>query len=300
MTVEPPSGDVDHGPTGARSWQPLSARLGGTPIDETWYEGIPNWIIDPVRDWLYERLRSQDSTRERLFARLHYESLSPFERVNVVMLSPKDLLDWIDSVLHITAGEPLAASSARDLETFLREGHSVWKVSDSFDALERRQEATVTAAAHQAGLTAKSSGRAAAADHLQKAWGKTYGLHPDPSEAYGDAILAVEAVAIPAIEPTNAAATLGTVYGQLKSQGSLYELAILSKTGDQASVESVTQLVGLLWEGHTDRHEGNVPAVPITQEAAEMAVHAAAMLVQWFSSGAVQRVGTPKRASPGS
>jgi hypothetical protein len=50
-----------------------------------------------------------------------------------------------------------------------------------------------------------------------------------------------------------------------------------------------------LWEGHTDRHEGNRPALPITQPAAEMAVHAAAALVQWFSSGAIRRKATGSR-----
>ena len=174
--------------------------------------------------------------------------------------------------------------------SFARATLSLWRVSDKKNSLERRQDETVTAAVHQVALTAERVGRPAAAEHMRNAWAKTYGLHPEPSKAYAEAVLAVEAVAIPAIVPKHVDATLGHVYGQLRNQGYLYELSILDKaTGDCASVEAVTQLVELLWKGHTDRHEGNVPAVPITQEAAEMAVHAAASLIQWFASDAIRR-----------
>jgi hypothetical protein len=156
---------------------------------------------------------------------------------------------------------------------------------------------SVTIAVRQAGDTATSSGRPAASDHLQIAWHETYGLHPDPSKAFSEVILAVEAVAVPVITPNQVDATLGHVYGQLRSQADLYELAITdkNKNGASASVQPVTDLVGLLWHGHTDRHEGNIPAVPISQEAAEMAVHAAATLVQWFASGAVRRTQAKQR-----
>jgi hypothetical protein len=182
------------------------------------------------------------------------------------------------------------------LEIILREGHSIWRVAPSLDALERRQDATVTRAAHHASQVAQSTGRPASADHLERAWAAAYGLHPEPSKAFGAAILAVEAVAVPAILPMQADAHLGHVFGQLKSQGNLYELVIVDKTGTPSPVDPVTSLIGLLWEGHTDRHEGNRPAIPITQDAAEMAVHAAATLVQWFASGAIRRKPARRRA----
>jgi hypothetical protein len=207
-------------------------------------------------------------------------------------LSDEDLLDWIDAILHINLdGRPTSIFRRRaiEIETLLREGHSIWKVSDDKTSLERRQDATVTKSAHQATESARSTGRPASAARLEGAWTATYGLHPEPSKAFGQAILAVEAVAVPAIVPNHVNATLGHVLGQLKNQGHLYELAIVDKSGALSSVDAVTALISLLWEGHTDRHEGNRPALPITQEAAEMAVHAAAVLVQWFSSGAIRR-----------
>ena len=271
-------------------WQPLSVRLGSEPIDQTWREGIPPWIDLAVRGWLDSQL-ADPRIRDRLFPRLHFTQKVAFGSSPVRDLSEAELLDWIDGVLHITAGESnwFMGADASDLEAILCEGHSVWKVSDNLLALERRQDAIVTAASHHAAQSARSTGRQAATDHLNNAWAAVYGLHPDTSKAYGEAVLAVEAAAVPAIVPNQPDATLGNVYGQLLHQGHLYELVILSKSRTPASPEPVTELIGLLWHGHTDRHEGNVPSIPPTQAAAEMAVHAAAMLVQWFSSNAILR-----------
>ncbi|MFJ9461334.1 hypothetical protein ACIRST_40475 [Kitasatospora sp. NPDC101447] len=56
--------------------------------------------------------------------------------------------------------------------------------------------------------------------------------------------------------------------------------------GDPAPVLGMLQL---LWQGQTSRHGGQAPTRPETQVAAEMAVHLAATLVQWFTAGAVSR-----------
>jgi hypothetical protein len=284
--------------TAAGAWQSLSARHGGAPIDQTWHEGVPSWLSPSLGEWLSVQLRSE-RIRNRLFARLHRPDpyVDPLRSLDGDDVS---LLDGIDGVLNLNLEEKsynLAVEAARNLEARLREGNSIWKVSDTLDALERRQDATVTAAVRQASDTASSSGRPAASDHLRIAWHEIYGLHPDPSKAFSEAILAVEAVAVPVITPNQVDATLGHVYGQLRNQSDLYELAITDKSGAPASVQPVTELVGLLWHGHTDRHEGNVPAIPINPEAAQMAVHAAATLVQWFASGAVRRKPTKRRGS---
>jgi hypothetical protein len=157
-----------------KSWQPLSARRGGTPIDETWQEGIPAWIDQAVRSWLSVMLIR---THERLFARLHFTGkFGDRERWRLVQsLNEADLLDWIDGALRVNAdkhrelGLPDSSflSDTEDLQTILAEGHSIWKVSDGLDGLERRQDETVTAAAHQASQAAESYGRAAAAERLK-------------------------------------------------------------------------------------------------------------------------------------
>lgn len=45
-----------------------------------------------------------------------------------------------------------------------------------------------------------------------------------------------------------------------------------------------------LWQGQTSRHGGQTPTSPETLEAARAAVHLAATIVQWFTSGAVTRI----------
>jgi hypothetical protein len=129
-------------PVAPEAWQPLSARHGGTPIDQTWHEGVPAWHAPSLRTWLSAQLRTE-RVRNRLYARLDQpdDLLDP-----VAWLDSEGLLDWVDGVLNLNAEErnPIAVTAARELETSLREGNSVWKVSDALDALERRQDATVS------------------------------------------------------------------------------------------------------------------------------------------------------------
>jgi hypothetical protein len=69
------------------SWQPLSARHGGTRIDETWQEGIPAWIRDAVRDWLSTQL-ANSGVRKRLFARLHYHGMAAWFTTGAIRRKP--------------------------------------------------------------------------------------------------------------------------------------------------------------------------------------------------------------------
>jgi hypothetical protein len=46
-------------------------------------------------------------------------------------------------------------------------------------------------------------------------------------------------------------------------------------------------MIELLWKGHVARHAGGPNYRPQRQGEAQMAVHLATTLVQWFTSGAV-------------
>lgn len=200
-----------------RLWQPLSTRYGEASSDRIWEEGIPAWINPLVRRWLEQILRFS-STRERVYARMRYYSSESDIGSVVGALSEQNLLDWLDAMLYINAQDrPGSEYDARALERILFDGHSVWRVVSSFDALERRQDPTATAALGRASSTASSFGRPAAAEHLRIAWAETYGMHPDPSKAFREAILAVEAVSVPVVTPKEAGAHLGHVYGQLRT-----------------------------------------------------------------------------------
>jgi hypothetical protein len=59
-----------------------------------------------------------------------------------------------------------------------------------------------------------------------------------------------------------------------------------------SAVEVIVQMLDLLWKNQTDRHgvAATQPAVPVTQEQAELAVNLALTLVQIFRSGGIRTV----------
>jgi hypothetical protein len=38
-------------PSDRPPFQPLDQRLAGHPIDDALYPGVPEWLIQPLRDW---------------------------------------------------------------------------------------------------------------------------------------------------------------------------------------------------------------------------------------------------------
>ncbi|AHH18119.1 hypothetical protein NONO_c33320 [Nocardia nova SH22a] len=279
---------------GAQAWQSFNDRNAGRPADPAWYEGVPEWLEYPLREWLSRRLHD-DGWRQQVMARLRYIPRDRYWYGNNAQGVPThSLLEWVDATLHAMIHSTsymgmLVPDYVGKVDAVLRDGRSVWKVGKSGDFLERRHDSTVTAAARETTESAVRAGRDAGAAHLQTAWDAAYRLHPDPSTAYREAILAVEAAAIPVVVPNQAGATLGHVLGQLDRQGHLYQMAINDRSGVSQPMTVVVQMIRLLWDGHTDRHEGVTRAVPITREAAQMATHAAVTLVQWFTSGAIRR-----------
>jgi hypothetical protein len=166
----------------------------------------------------------------------------------------------------------------------LDHGGSAWRVADDGRGLERRIDSTaVTSVRHAA------SNSSIASEHLTTAWRAAYGRQPDPGKAYGEAIKAVEAAAIPVVKPKHARATLGTVLGALNARPSDWELAMLGPERTPCGPEPVVAMIELLWQGQSDRHAGNLPTVPTPAAAAIMAVHLAATLVHWFSTGAIRK-----------
>lgn len=278
----------------ARAWQTFGSRNAGEPADLSWHDGVPEWLEYPLRDWLGDRL-IRDEIRQQVVARLRFTPREKYWYSDTRGVPTAALLDWIDATLHVIAHDKHShyiysvPSWIRGIDAVLRDGRSIWKVGKNGDALVARHDLTVTTATHHAYQAAEAAGRTAAATHLKAAWDAAHRFHPDPSTAYREAILAVEAAAIPVVVPNQAGATLGHVLGQLDRQGNLYRVAITDKSGISVPVTPVVSMIRMLWEGHTDRHEGVTPAVPITAEAARMASMLAVTLVQWLVSGSVSR-----------
>jgi hypothetical protein len=123
---------------------------------------------------------------------------------------------------------------------------------------------------------------------LRRAWSKAYGLHPEPTTAYREAVLAVEAVACPLVLPLDKGATLGKVLAHLKQGGARWEMALLAKDGGSGP-EPFVALLERLWTGQVSRHAGSEHSRVQTQREAEAAVHLAVLAVQWLSGEVLRR-----------
>jgi hypothetical protein len=195
-----------------------------------------------------------------------------------VLATPEFALDMMDFLLQMTE-----ADLANDLEHILSQGGSAWRVSASRDSLERRVSAE--AAARAAELT---TGGTRAGDHLRNAWHSTYGRSPNPSEAYREAVKAVEAAAIPIVCPNDQVATLGKMLGQMRATQDKWRIALKPMQG--TAVADLLGMLELLWTAQLDRHGTADPEAPlsVSQGEAEAAVHLALTLVHWFQAGLVR------------
>lgn len=176
-----------------------------------------------------------------------------------------------------------------ELVRLLGDAQSALRMRADGRGLERRPVIGAEVAFGEAVRSAEGADEVgSAAAHLREAWGCVYALHPDADKGYSEAVKAVEAAAHSVLLPTDSKATLGGMRRQLESTLSRFSLAIRGPDG-QGNATPLLACVSLLWEGQLSRHGSMKPTPPQTLEEATMAVHLAAMLVQWFTSGAVRK-----------
>jgi hypothetical protein len=213
------------------------------------------------------------------------------------------LWDIADDLLHALCIEPLPSDTpiwavgkrsdakrtkqiVEPLRRLLEESRSVYEIQPSQRGLRRRLDAILAESSDRSAASAVAVGRPRAQHHLTKARDLLYGLHPDPSAAYVEMILAVEEVACPLFLPNDPVPTLGKVRAHLRESSTRYEYVLQGK--DHAgSTAGVVAMLTDLWEGHSDRHGGGPECVPVSQQAAEVAFTLAASLVAIFATGAV-------------
>jgi hypothetical protein len=204
---------------------PFSVRIGARLPDRELWEGVPDWLLDPLLDWLEEHVQRWSIRELALRHRLNLlQSDSPKRALrDALMVRAResergrwDILDAIDFLcqhdpdhdLSIPAGwiggapvrgsEPLAV-----LNGLLASGGSAYRYRKG--RLERRVDDTAVAAFERVAATANDE----ASMHLRRAWTAIYGRDPEPSLAYGEAVRAVEAVACPMFLPKDPRPTLG-------------------------------------------------------------------------------------------
>lgn len=257
---------------------------------ESLHEGVPAWLRQSLEDWTKDYLTDEygvfvDNLLQQLERDLRLPLDWPKAPGGLLMLklrSNTDLaLDVVDYLLHRGA-DPYAAVR---LNSMLEGAGSAWRVGAEGEtfALERRVPEGVEASA-RAAIAVPGPG-----EHLSRAWSAAYGRQPTPSVAYGEAVKAVEAAAQPVVTPADRKATLGKMITALRDAPGKWEVVLAGPPGfDQ--VEVARLMAEVLWKGQTDRH-GNTEPVPVTQAQAEAAVQLAVLLVQWFVTGAIRRVG---------
>jgi hypothetical protein len=145
----------------------------------------------------------------------------------------------------------------------------------------------VAQAHEEAVASAEAAQRTSAARHLRIAWQETYGVSPDPTKAYGEAVRAVEAAAAPVMAPKNQAPTLGQLLADMRAQN--WELTLVDKQASLWPATTFIDLLDQLWKGERSRHGGGATSRDQTQQEAEAAVHLAALALQWFTTGIVRK-----------
>lgn len=168
-----------------------------------------------------------------------------------------------------------------ELRELLRLGGSAWTVSKNVRSLQRRVDGTVQTTF---GTTVAEAGQAGSA-HLREAYANAFGMHPNPGQAYGDAIKAVEAAGAGVVIPADTKATLGKVIDAMRTNPSQWRVAIDAPGG----ANHIVSMMDLLWTGQTDRHGRPQGTTPVTAQVAEAAVFLASTPVYWFSRALVER-----------
>lgn len=295
------------------TWRPLGAETEDEIAEyDALHDGVPTWMEPVLWSWVEREITSygfqtdyqtKRNVRVKLLKEYFVEDMCqtlriPFdnlprggpdpseakERVNAAMI----LLRRSGKGLHV-ADYVLAHMDEPDstrLESLLAYGKSLWTVGTRYGrpGLVRRIPEGVQAGAD---TVMQRTGRAGA--RLAKAWESLYTLDPNPSEAYGLAIKAVEDAAIPVVSPANDRATLGTVLSQIENQRD-WALGISREDIRAPSRDVLVGMMRTLWHGQHDRHGGQSSAPGnVTESEAIVAVGLATTLVHWFDAGVVKR-----------
>jgi hypothetical protein len=180
--------------TEGHPFQLLPDRLAGLPIDQTLHDGVPDWLDQPLRDWIVAVMTDQgDEGAERLarrvLMRLRWAKDNPqqhyLERLGFA--GNPEVLTVVDALLQLHPSWGPQAGIAwsifeqklAGLEGTLVDGESLYRIDLSGRCLVRRVDTTVQATVDAAIVAATST----AADYLRTAWVAAYGINPDPDKA---------------------------------------------------------------------------------------------------------------------
>jgi hypothetical protein len=295
-----------------------------TNSDTPPYAGVPSWLAHPLHQWAYQFLTPELQQRVALKMRIPVSRPELQEALNHIkgrgaphlldhlhgdnLLQGINLALQLDNVLHTELEEitqvrellrhrpdirppaelPPRYRAALQLKQILEDGGSAYTVNVHWPErtqLTTRVDPTITHAATQTMANADPT----TGQLLRDAWNHAYGINPDPTAAYREAVRAVEQIAGPLVLPNNHKPSLGTVRKHLLDAHSKWEFVLVDDRGN-GTVEPLVALMERLWNGQVSRHGGGPGNRDQTLGEGQAAVHLAATLVQLLATSALTPV----------
>ena len=257
--------------------------------------GIPDFLLPSLLDWTlryYSRSSSDAKTPyERPWLRLERYSR---RKLPTYALTDIDglihafttdhllLLDAIDLVLEGLEYFSFGNQTAMELDRMLKEVESVYCVGVDGNEKYELQFRLSPELTMLADIELNQDDRASF--HLREAWSNCYGRNPDFNEACSEAVNAVEVAAKLEIIPRDSKATLGKMRSAMHSKPDKWE----TDSESDRSIETVIGMMQMVWNEGKYRHGDEDAPLEVTQEAAEMTVQTAVLLVSWFRSGRIR------------
>lgn len=289
--------DMDTPLPSEKKWRPVLP----TGREDVLVEDFPPYLRESLYPWLMRSLLDfrggisgvklvafQTEYREHLGYSAEHNYDWQFDVKDTLdRMKDDDFTNFLSyQVFHGSEYQP--ESSVHPAEHALSMGGSAWTVSriDSQDILTRRVPEGVKLPLEQA-----MSGPDRAAQKLREAWIDAYGVSPRPSEAYSNAVVAVETASLTVMQLGHPKPTLGNVINELETRAKHWKL-VFREDPRALGPDSLAKMLRTLWHGHASRHGGENHQ-DATIEEARGAVVLAATLVQWFTTGVVQRASEP-------
>lgn len=247
------------------------------------YEDVPAHLVGPLWAWIDWNLRHTvdpaqvaiDLRRPLASGLQTYQQVDKFKSWVAGEGGASFMLDLVETLLEMSGGY-----NAEDLDLLLETANSAYKVRGDNHGLTMR----VTGGVQEMVVEAIESAVGSAGTHLTSAWNAAYGRQHDAVKSYSEAIKAVEAALAPQVSPQNGRQTLGTMIKDVAAKPSKWKFEIAD--GRVEGVATVLHMMTILWDGQTSRHGAVSATRHETIEEARAAVHLAAALVQFGSSGA--------------
>ncbi|MDU7427958.1 MAG: hypothetical protein E7K79_04130 [Actinomyces urogenitalis] len=273
-------------------WVPLSVRRGQSPRFEP-VTGVPEFLAGYLRTWVESQpWINEDQVAHlglalRLDVAFDLSTYGPATALRAAFrhagpLAQLDILDWLLGNARVDF-----ASLRRILDSA---GHEL-TVSPDGRFLMERVEPTMLNTFEVATRTED-----AASDLLAQAWELTFGRDPSPTDGWGHAVKAIEALLAPIVSPNDSKATLGKMTGVLRDKPEAFSCALPDRTFRSDGQETVKLGVEVLTDalatiGYQPGRHGGDDMSEADRGVARNVVLLATSVVAWLREGALTRKG---------